>query len=232
MNDFVHQTISSRQPFVRSIIKQYLPKDRSISILDLGCGYGAFLHELKSKGYTDIQGVEIDKVKIAAASSMGIDCIRDADIRVYLSTIPDSSIDVVLLIDILEHFPKSQVTGLVAEVYRTLKSGGKIIVHSPNAQGIFSMDVLYSDRAHEFAFTPSTAHEILEEAGFRNVEIREDKPLVHNIASLLRRCAWEILTFIPRLTFFAETGLTNAILSRSLLVAADKLPENSDRKAE
>lgn len=213
---------SSRAHFIESIIGKHIPDDKSIRILDLGCGYGAFLHFLKQAGYWNVFGVDVSGEQVAMAQSIGIAEIGRGDIGAFLATVKDSSVDVVLLIDVLEHFTRQELFDTLDEVFRVLKPLGKCIAHLPNAEGIYGMRVRYGDLTHELAFTPMTVHQVFSTVGFTKVDCLEDKPVVHGMKSFVRRLIWDVGTLVPKLVLAAETGQTSLTLSQNMLVVAVK----------
>ncbi|MCX7704381.1 MAG: class I SAM-dependent methyltransferase [Planctomycetota bacterium] len=50
----------------------HLPKDKNAKILELGCGYGAFLLFLKQQGYTNLIGVDISPQQVETAHKLGL----------------------------------------------------------------------------------------------------------------------------------------------------------------
>jgi SAM-dependent methyltransferase len=115
-----------------------LPKDSKI--LDLGCGPGYFLDEMKSRGYTDLTGVTLSPGDIELCQSKG------HTVKTYdLSFIPqkdgyyDESVDFIFLRHALEHSPYPIFS--LMEYNRILKQGGKIYIEVPQPD---------CDRKHEF----------------------------------------------------------------------------------
>ena len=128
----------------------------------------------------------------------------------------------VLLIDVIEHLTRQELFDTLEEVYRILKPGGRCIAHVPNAEGLYGMRIRYGDLTHESAFTPKSAQQLFTTLGFRSVECFEDKPVMHNLKSLVRRIIWDVFTIIPRLLLTAETGETKFVLSQNMLMVAVK----------
>lgn len=109
-------------------------------ILDLGCGPGYFLDEMKTRGYSNIIGVTLSEADIKLCEGKG-HTIKKYD----LSFLPrkdgyiDESVDLIFLRHALEHSPYP-IFSLI-EYNRVLKQGGKIYIEVPAPD---------CERKHEF----------------------------------------------------------------------------------
>jgi len=125
------------------IVKEYidplnLPKNALI--LDLGCGPGYFLNEMKAREYTNLVGVTLspEDVKICEDNGHKVE-------KFDLSFLPqhkgyyDESVDFIFLRHALEHSPFPIFS--LMEYNRVLKQGGKIYIEVPAPD---------NDRPHEF----------------------------------------------------------------------------------
>ena len=105
-----------------------IPKDAAI--LDLGCGPGYFLDEMKARGYTNLVGVTLSPGDIKLCTDKG-HTVKPYD----LSFIPqkdgyyDESVDFIFLRHALEHSPYPIFS--LMEYNRLLKQGGKIYIEVP-----------------------------------------------------------------------------------------------------
>jgi SAM-dependent methyltransferase len=115
------------------VVKEYidplnLPKDAVV--LDLGCGPGYFLDEMKQRGYTNMTGVTLSPGDIKLCESKG-HVVKPYD----LSFLPqkdgyyDESVDFIFLRHALEHSPYPIFS--LMEYNRILKQGGKIYIEVP-----------------------------------------------------------------------------------------------------
>jgi SAM-dependent methyltransferase len=216
------QVFGVRAHHIRSVIARYLPRDRSARIVDLACGSGAYLHFLRSSGYTNISGVDVSPEQIGLAHLLGIPNVECRDLRSELSELDSDSIDAVLAIDILEHLENGELFEVVDEIFRVLKKGGSCVAHVPNAEGLYGMRVRYADLTHERAFAPKSAQQLFLAIGFTNVECFEERPVVHGLKSLVRRILWATGTMAHRVLLAAETAGRRFILSQNMIVVANK----------
>lgn len=133
----VHIYDEGDSPFHKSlttdVVKQYvdpieLPKDAHI--LDLGCGPGYFLDEMKERGYTNATGVTLSPGDIKICQDKG-HTVKQYD----LSFLPqkdgyyDESVDFIFLRHALEHSPYP-IFSLI-EYNRLLKQNAKIYIEVP-----------------------------------------------------------------------------------------------------
>ena len=115
-----------------------LPKDAHI--LDMGCGPGYFLDEMKNREYTNVHGVTLSPGDIKICEDKG-HVIKKYD----LSFLPqkdgyyDESVDFIFLRQALEHSPYPIFT--LMEYNRVLKQGSKIYIEVPAPD---------CDRKHEY----------------------------------------------------------------------------------
>jgi SAM-dependent methyltransferase len=211
-----------RSAYIGHLIARYLPQTRDSRIVDLGCGHGAFLYFLSRAGYTRIEGVDTSPQQIEFARRLGIPQAEHGDIVEFLTRHGDSSLDAVLLMDVIEHLEPQELFDLLDSVNRVLVPGGICLVHVPNAEGLYGMRIRYGDFTHQLAFTAKSANQIFRTLGFSRVEAYEDKPVLHGAKSLVRRVLWDCLTLQHRLLLLAETGAGGAILSQNILIRATK----------
>lgn len=131
-------------------------------IMDLGCGPGYFLDEMKERGYTNLVGVTLSPNDIDLCKSKG-HTIKEYD----LSFLPqkdgyyDESVDFIFLRHALEHSPYPIFS--LMEYNRVLKQGSKIYIEMPAPD---------QDRKHEYnlnhysIFGTAQLAALLERTGF------------------------------------------------------------------
>ncbi len=76
--------IKSMFPVWKWYYGRCLPLDKSVKILDLGCGDGGFLYFLRSLGYENSTGIDISTEQIEVASKLRINGVECADIMSFL----------------------------------------------------------------------------------------------------------------------------------------------------
>lgn len=97
--------------------------------IDCGCGTGDYVLALGSLG-AEAWGIEYSKEKVSQFRNR-----KSHQDRVFVGDVqkiafPDSSFDIAMLNEALEHIPNDVLA--LKEIYRILKPGGILIVFSPN----------------------------------------------------------------------------------------------------
>jgi predicted SAM-dependent methyltransferase len=148
--------------------------------LNLGCG------DKHLPGYLNVDIVE---------SRRGLRPDVICDIR-DLKPFDGASVDEVLAVHVIEHVHRWEVEGVLVEWARVLKSGGKIVLETPNLisackalledpikgarpgqEGQMTMWPLYGDPSwkdehmmHKWLYTPRSLAEVLHKVGFTQIK--------------------------------------------------------------
>jgi len=204
-------------------LRDWLPKEPDLPVLDMGCGAGEFLYLLDQLGFTDLTGVDLSQEQISIAKKL---CLRasiiQGDVRNIL-TQNHSHFGLITGFDILEHFDKEEVLPFLEAVVSALRPGGLLILQTPNAESPWFGAVAYGDFTHEWFFTPTSLMHILRLCGLKEFRVRASGPYVHGIMSLGRVIIWKMLHPIIKLWNIAETGNPGSgIYTRVFLLAAIK----------
>lgn len=215
----------SREPYLKKIIRDHFPKNKGIKMLEVGCGHGAFQYYIQQAGYTNSIGIDGSKEQVQEAHRLIIKNVIQADMFEYLRTIEYNSIDLLIAIDVIEHFTKEELSDLADEFFRVLKAGGKMICHTTNGDSPFGSSIFFRDYTHELSFTRQSIAQLFLASGFSAVESYENKPIPHGLKSMVRYMLWEyVVRNIYRFLIVVETGACdkNAILTQSFLTVATK----------
>lgn len=114
-------------PFQQDIFDKQVTKDAEV--LDVGCGYGRIMEQLRKSGYKNVKGVEpSDTLRLRGIeqnSSLNISSLEDGNIPYA-----DSSFDAALLIAVLTCVPEETDQGLlINEIHRVLKPNGILYIN-------------------------------------------------------------------------------------------------------
>jgi 2-polyprenyl-3-methyl-5-hydroxy-6-metoxy-1,4-benzoquinol methylase len=139
---------------------------RSGTLLDIGCGTGHFLREMRSSGW-QVTGLEPDeKARAIALSRSNITALAPEE----LFRLPSESFDVITLWHVLEHV--HQLHPYMEEIKRLLRAEGKLFIAVPNYaskdQEVFGADwAAYDVPRHLYHFCAPAMKRLIESHGFR-----------------------------------------------------------------
>jgi SAM-dependent methyltransferase len=151
----------------------YLRKSGCVpgAALDIGCGDGAFLRELRQLGFTDVTGVEPSEAPVRGARDDVRGLIRQEmfDGRRFA----ESSFDLVTCFQTIEHVYEPLT--LLEDIHRILKPGGKVFLVAHDLEAL-SAKLLGEkspifDIEHVQLFNARSVRFLLERAGFGSVDV-------------------------------------------------------------
>lgn len=115
------------------VVKTYvdpLNLNKNATILDLGCGPGYFLDEMKLRGYTNVLGVTLSPGDIKLCEDKGHKIAKyDLSFIPHIDGYHDESVDFIFLRHALEHSPFPIIS--LMEYNRLLKQGSKMYIEVP-----------------------------------------------------------------------------------------------------
>jgi len=121
-------------------LKSLLPKDRSIQVLDVGCGTGRGSIFLGRLGY-NVLGIdythEMLKFAIEKRSKEKMNNVKFGRCEALNISLMDESVDCVVSLNFLHLFPLTEQTLFLKEMLRVLKPGGCLIIEFDNYYGGF-----------------------------------------------------------------------------------------------
>jgi SAM-dependent methyltransferase len=181
-------------------LSNYLPHNKENPVLDVGCGWGQLLWWLREKGYTNLQGIDIGKAQEAHGDSIGLDITRVEDSTDFLENL-DSKYELIIMNHIIEHMPAAEGIKMLKAAYKALRPGGRIIVQTPNLCAIGANCGRYIEITHVTGYTESSLHQIVNLAGFTDIELFGSKTafrlaprrLVLLMLQFISRAIWRIM---------------------------------------
>jgi len=182
------------------------------------------LYFARQAGYHNTAGIDWSAAQVAEAGRRGITGIIEGDVLQVLETFSAGSQDVVIAFDVIEHFTKDELLGCLDQIYRVLKTGGKLIIHAPNGTSPFCGRVRYGDLTHELAVTQESMTQLCQVCGFSQISCYEDQPVPHGLKSGVRWLLWKVIRGLLRSYIAVETGATDSgmIFSQNLFCIATK----------
>ncbi len=225
-------SIKKQFPAWQSYFGKFLPQNKNVKILDIGCGNGGFVYWLQRLGYQNAEGIDISKEQIEVAQKLGIKNIRQEDIKKFLnfgtsdvlgtSEVQSIKYDIIFCRDVLEHFNKEEILDILEKIYKILNNNGVLVIQAPNAESSFSGKIRYGDFTHEISFTETSIRQILLATGFREITIYSQPPVIHGLKSLIRYLLWRLIELKLRFYLLVETGSSQGIFTQNLIAVAKK----------
>jgi 2-polyprenyl-3-methyl-5-hydroxy-6-metoxy-1,4-benzoquinol methylase len=214
--------------------RQFVPTDRRLRILDIGCGTGLNAHHLAAQGHS-VVGLDLSPVAIEQFRAKGFEgIVCDVADGVPLM---DGSFDLVFTSEVIEHVADTAM--FLSEAHRLLKDDGVLILTTPNSTfwPIRILSLLgyapsdYEHPGHVRFFSRKTLRAAIESAGFaiekisaRHMYFLCSARIGDPLAPLLKLvgCStephfatnshlWQLSRFAPRASgFWADTFIVEA----------------------
>ena len=148
--------ISKRNPdyysdlFGKDILKRIIKKIGTFenkTILDFGCGHAFFIDHLvslkqKPKEYIGLDFSQDSIDFLNTKKQTGTFEHSGVFVKSLPSQLEDCSVDICFLIEVIEHLDDSQLINTLAEVYRTLKPSGYLVITTPNSENLDLMKTM------------------------------------------------------------------------------------------
>jgi SAM-dependent methyltransferase len=203
---------------------KYLPLladlDRDAAILELGCGSGGLLAYLGRRGFSHARGVDISAEQIELATRRGVDAEQE-DALEYLAGRTER-FEAIIAVDVLEHFTRDELQGLIERVHGALRPGGRLLVQTANGAGLFPGQVIYGDLTHQTIFTPESLGQLLRSVGFDAFDFYETGPIPVRLRGKLDLALWTAVKAVANRVRHVETGKRQAIWTENFICRAFK----------
>ena len=131
-------------------------------VLDVGCGTGALIDELKGRS-DSIRGVDFSPEALRFCARRGLKCVVLADAREV--PFSDASFDIVTAIGLIEHLEDDD--GFLAEMHRLVRPGGLLVLLTSSFPWLWSMHDVANQHHRRYYLRPLRAR--VETAGFKTV---------------------------------------------------------------
>jgi len=146
--------------------------DRSVKVIDIGCGDGFFLNLLAGMGFEGIQGIDPGRPMVERCREKGFSVQRKS-IGDLTGT---GEFDLVLLIEVLEHL--EEPSAAIRKIHSLLHPGGKLILTVPVCDSLLKRyhrfrygtdkltQVIDWDETHRHAFSARVIRKLLCDGSF------------------------------------------------------------------
>lgn len=208
-DDYVERFEREQSPFRISRLMHYFNLQKDFRVADFGCGNGMLLNLIHNQ-IKDYAGVDFsEEFIIAARKRQEREGITNAvffceSIESFCNRNPER-FDAGFVLDLAEHVYDREWSGILTAIYHSLKPGGTLYLHTPNAE--FFLEIMKKNniifhqfREHVAVRDVQENLRLLERAGFSRCEV---KLLPHyNILRWLHA-----LSFIPFIGKFFKSRI-------------------------
>lgn len=200
--------------WLRTLLKYRLPPGR---ILELGCAHGGFVALMRQCGF-DASGLELSPWLVEYARTT-------FDIPMFQGpleeqNIPEGSLDVIVLMDVLEHLPDP--VGTMAQALRLLRADGFLLIQTPRyPEGISYPEMVdrgerflehLKPKEHLFLFSQRAVRELFHRLGAEHL-VFELPIFDHNMFFLVSRQPLEVIPREQRDAMLQSTPQRRLILA-------------------
>lgn len=199
----------------------FIPKDKTVKILDVGCGMGQCLEWLRAEGYTRIGGIEVSREGVDYCVKQGFEVSQVEDTEKWLKTHADN-FDIILLNDVIEHLPKDSIVPILAAMNTALTDGGRIIIKTNNVSAITGARMRYWDFTHTTSFTELSLEQALRFAGFTNFSMHAYRFPVNRLRRVIRKIMQLIVHAVWKLIYWIEFTIVPRIVHEFFFAVVEK----------
>jgi SAM-dependent methyltransferase len=159
---------------IAAIVRHYC---RRGPVADIGCGTGDLLVALIGEGL-EVVGVD-DSPEIVAAARRRLPGATLAVASATSLPFEDASMGGVLLVEVIEHLDDETLNGALVEARRVLRTGGRLVITTPNQENIVAAAVQCPDCGSQFhpmqhvrSWSAATLARALSSHGFQPESVR------------------------------------------------------------
>lgn len=192
----------ARVPYYRARLGAFLPEDKDSKIIDLPCGDGNLLYFLRSEGYQNAVGWDLDENRVQVASDLGLNA-QVGDAMAVLTNLTE--VDAILTADFVEHIEKSDVFDFLKACSKALNENGLVIIRTPVTDSVFGVRHMCNDYTHRWATNSSVWKTIAGAAGYQLTATLDERPMVFNVKTFLLRVLFEVAR-LPLALIFRMLG--------------------------
>lgn len=139
-------------------------------VLDIGCGRGEFLSQLKAHNFVP-RGLDLNSAMVAEARARGHDVV-EGDAIAYLQSQPAASLAAITGFHIVEHIPFKALVQMFDAAWQALAPGGMVLFETPNPENlVVGACTFHYDPTHLRPLPPDYLRFIAEARGFEAARI-------------------------------------------------------------
>jgi len=150
------------QALWRHYFRKIVPADGCV--LDLGCGYGEFINNVKARRRIGLDMWEGIRAHLAPGVEPVVSSVTD------LSAIDDDSIDFAFASNLFEHIPQDALVVVLAQLRAKLTARGTLTMLQPNYR--FAYCEYFDDYTHVAIYSHISLADLLTANGWEVLEVR------------------------------------------------------------
>lgn len=154
-------------------------------ILEIGSGRGIMLELLRNAGHR-AYGLDLSKQAVEACRLRGLEAVA-GDALEHLRGLPAGSLGAIFCAHLIEHLQPSDAIELIAESYRVLAPGGRIMFVTPNAKDLRTTERFWLDVTHVRPYPEKLMLMLLKRYRFSRVTSFSDVEPSRNILDKLAK---------------------------------------------
>lgn len=204
-------------------VAPFLPENPTARILDIGCGYGNLLFFLQKKGYQQTEGIDLSPEQIEKAQQLGLQNVFCINVFDFLAQ-PRPPYQCIVALDVIEHLSKEELQQLLATINRVLLPGGSVLFRTPNMDAPLTSVYAYGDFTHETLLNSHSAIQIMQSAGFEQIEVQPSAMIVQGrIKKIAQKVLYAGVSLAVKLLLLATArSAKGVLLSPNMLIKAVK----------
>lgn len=188
------------------------------SIFDMGCGSGSLLKVLQDQGFAHTEGMDLSAQQVKIAEKFEVKNVKLGDALEFLKH-NKSKYDIILGMDIIEHFTKDELVQLLHLIKENLTIGGMALFRTPNLDAPIATAFANGDFTHENYLNASSAEQVGLACGFSQVYVMESfMKINHPLKEAIRKLLFFLLKSAFKLTLFATARSSKNVLTSPNLI--------------
>jgi SAM-dependent methyltransferase len=147
---------------IADYLQPWVPPDAHV--LEIGAGYCCWINAVRAR-----RKVAVDTwPDVARHASQSVEAVV-LDASAGLTRFAEASFDLVLASNVIEHFEPDAAAGVVGDIVRLLRRGGRLIAIQPNFR--YAYREYFDDYAHRSMFTHVSLANLMRSKGLRLLRV-------------------------------------------------------------
>jgi SAM-dependent methyltransferase len=192
---------------------------RDLPVVEIGCGNGRFILDLLNEGFKDVKGVEPSQTYTFLADKS---LISHEFASPYLSNIRESTLGLVVSLDVFEHIPRAELLDLIKLIESRLVDGGFLVFRIPNMSSPLALVNFYGDLSHTTPLNEFSIPQLIFDTGLY-IESIKAEPFYFPVSPkiVIGIIVWPLFCMFYRI-LFAAFGMKTRILTPNLVCVLRK----------